>query len=321
MDHQSTETLQAPNPTGDQFAYGLGPAVHALNEMVTEIARTDIPVLLVGESGAGKDAYAKLIHRLSAGNEMRFQKFNCASFDPDLLPRRIPRLSESNDSTSPCGTLYLDNVQELDSAAQRALLSLLPDAEDSDSNTPRHGRLVSSATSSLESEVEFSRFRRELYFRLNGVCLRIPPLRERLEDIPILTEHFLNKYSKTLKKDPPLLNEKVVQALSAYRWPGNIRELENFTRRSVLFGDFELALTELQSSGPEPAKVTSAGAGSSLKVAARAASKKAERELILKALERTHWNRKHAARDLQISYKSLLYKIKQIGVSNDKHEG
>jgi transcriptional regulator with PAS, ATPase and Fis domain len=109
MDHQSTETLQAPNPTGDQFAYGLGPAVHALNEMVTEIARTDIPVLLVGESGTGKDAHARLIHRLSAGNEMRFQKFNCASFDPDLLPRRIPLLSESNDSTSPCGTLYLDS--------------------------------------------------------------------------------------------------------------------------------------------------------------------------------------------------------------------
>ena len=321
MDRQSTETLQAPNPAGDQFAYGLGPAVHALNEMVIEIARTDIPVLLVGESGAGKDAYAKLIHRLSANNEMRFHKFNCASFDPDLLSPHVPRLSESNDSTSPYGTLYLDNVQELDSAAQRALLSLLPDAEDSDSGLGRLGRLVSSATSSLESEVEVSRFRRELYFRLNGVCLRIPPLRERVDDIQILTEHFLNKYSKALKKDPPLLDEKVVQALSTYHWPGNIRELENFTRRSVLFGDFHLALTELQSSGSEPSKFTSAGACSSLKVAARAASKKAERELILKALERTHWNRKHAARDLQISYKSLLYKIKQIGVSNDNREG
>ena len=321
MDRQSTETLQAPNPTGDQFAYGLGPTVHALNEMVIEIARTDIPVLLIGESGAGKDAYAKLIHRLSANNEMRFHKFNCASFDPDLLPRRGPRLSENSGSTNPCGTLYLDNVQELDSAAQRALLSLLPDADDSDSGPERQGRLVSSATSSLESEVELSRFRRELYFRLNGVSVRIPPLRERLEDIQILTEHFLNKYSKALKKDLPLLNERVVQALSAYHWPGNIRELENFTRRSVLFGDFQTALAELRASGSEPSKAISPGPGSSLKVAARAASKRAERELILKALERTHWNRKHAARDLQISYKSLLYKIKQIGVSNDKHEG
>jgi len=321
MDRRSTETLQAPNPTGDQFVYGLGPAVHALNEMVIEIARTDIPVLLIGESGTGKDAYARLIHRLSANNEMRFHKFNCASFDPDLLPRRSPRLSENSGSTNPCGTLYLDNVQELDSTAQRALLSLLPDADDSDLGPERQGRLVSSATSSLESEVELSRFRRELYFRLNGVCVRIPALRERLEDIQGLTEHFLNKYSKVLKKDTPVLNESVVQALSAYHWPGNIRELENFTRRSVLFGDIQVALAELQSSGSGPSKTNSAGAGSSLKVVARAASKKAERELILKALERTHWNRKHAARDLQISYKSLLYKIKQIGVSNDKHEG
>jgi two-component system response regulator AtoC len=321
MDRQSTEILPAPSSTGDQFAYGLGASMHTLNEMVAEIARTDIPVLLLGESGTGKDAYAKLIHRLSPGNELSFHKFNCASFDPGQMPGHIPGLSESYGSTTRCGTLYLDNVQELDSAAQRALLSLLPDAEESHSGLERPGRLVSSATSSLESEVERSRFRRELYFRLNGVCLRIPPLRERLEDIQILTEHFLNKYSKALKKDPPLLDEKVIQALSAYHWPGNIRELENFTRRTVLFGDFELALTELQSSGPQPSKVTSAGVGSSLKVAARAASKKAERELILKALERTHWNRKHAARDLQISYKSLLYKIKQIGVSNDKHEG
>jgi two-component system response regulator AtoC len=321
MHRQSTELLQPPNATGDQFVYGLGPAVQALNEMVCEIARTDIPVLLVGESGTGKDAYAKLIHRLSTSNEMRFHKFNCASFDADLLPPHMPRLSESHGPTNLCGTLYLDNVQELDSAAQRALLSLLPDAEDTDSGPERHGRLVSSSTSSLESEVEADRFRRELYFRLNGVCVRIPSLRERLEEIQGLTEHFLNKYSKVLKKDAPVLNEKVVQALSAYHWPGNIRELENFTRRSVLFGDFQIALAELRSSGPEPSKLSSAGAGSSLKAAARAASKKAERELILKALERTHWNRKHAARDLQISYKSLLYKIKQIGVSNNKHEG
>ena len=319
MDRQSTEILHAPNPAGDQFAYGRGLTMQALNEMVIEIARTDIPVLLIGESGTGKDAYAKLIHRFSANNEMRFHKFNCASFDPDLLPRHNP-LSGESCGPNPCGTLYLDNVQELDSAAQRVLLSLLPDAEDSDSRPQRHARIVSSVTPSLETEVELSHFRRELYFRLNGVSVRIPALREHLEDVQILAEHFLNKYSKVLKKDMPPLNEKVVEALSTYHWPGNIRELENFARRSVLFGDFRIALAELRSAGPELPKTSSAGAGSSLKAAARAASKKAERELILKALERTHWNRKHAARDLQISYKSLLYKIKQIGVSNDRHE-
>jgi two-component system response regulator AtoC len=321
MHHQSTEIVQAPNPLADHFAYGLGAVVQALNEMVIEIARTDIPVLLVGESGTGKDAYAKLIHRLSASNEVQFHKFNCAAFNPEVLPRQISCLSENFGSTSPCGTLYLDNVQELDSAAQRALLPLLPDAGDSYSGSAPLGRLVSSATPSLESEVEQSRFRRELYFRLSGVCLRIPPLRERLEDVPLLTEYFLQKHSRLSKKDIPHLNEKVIQVLTAYHWPGNIREVENFARKSVLFGDFQIALNELQHMGPDASKTASAVAGTSLKTVARAASKKAEREVILKALERTHWNRKHAARDLQISYKSLLYKIKQIGVSNGKQEG
>src|ERR1700752_3869738 len=122
MDHQSTEILQAPNPAVDQFAFGLGATIQALNEMVIEIARTDIPVLLIGESGTGKDAYAKLIHRLSANNEKRFHKFNCASFDPDLLPRHNRHSGESCGSPNSCYTLYLDNVQELDSAGQRSLL-------------------------------------------------------------------------------------------------------------------------------------------------------------------------------------------------------
>ena len=321
MDRQGIDILQPLNPAADQFANGLGLAVQALNEMVQEIALTDIPVFLVGESGTGKDAYAKRIHRLSHRNELRFHKFNCASFDPSLLPIHAPGSKGAHGSGNLCGTLYLDNVQELDSAAQRTLLSRLPDAEDGDAGFDRPGRLVSSATSSLESEVELSRFRGELYFRLNGLCLRIPPLRERLEDIPLLTEFFLQKHSRSLKKDSPHLNESVIRSLTGYHWPGNLRELENFARKSVLFGDFQVVLTELQSASSGPYKSAPSTQGTSLKSVARAASKKAERELILKALDRTHWNRKHAARDLQISYKSLLYKIKQIGVSNEKQEG
>jgi len=214
----------------------------------------------------------------------------------------------------------LDNVQELDLAAQRALLAALPDNEDIDHGIEPGLRIISSATSGLEPEVENGRFRRELYFRLNGATLRIPPLRERTEDIPLLAELLLNKHSAILKKEAPRLNEEALRLLAVYHWPGNIRELENFARKAVLFGDVHLALRELQPAGSVPSKLASPGAGCSLKTAARAASKKAERELILQALERTHWNRKRAARDLQISYKSLLYKIKQIGVSNGKQE-
>lgn len=319
MDHQDTDVLQAPPSV--TIVTGLGPVMQHLQDAVYEIARTDIPVLIVGETGTGKDVYARLIHQFSPKSGLRFHKCNCASLDLGLLLGQI-RQSQGGRSLAAddSGTLYLDNLQELDPSAQRALLSLLPEGEEASSSVVPIGRLVSSTTASLESEVEFSRFRRELYFRLNGFCLRIPPLRERMEDLPVLTEHFLIKCSAALKKNPPTLTEKVIQALAVYHWPGNIRELQNFTRKAVLFGDFQIALEELQLAANQPPTSAQTAQISSLKVAARAASKKAERELILQALERTHWNRKRAARDLQISYKSLLGKIKQIGVSEENHE-
>jgi len=223
-------------------------------------------------------------------------------------------------TADPSGTFYLDNVQELDMACQRALLSILPDGESADSKDEFCLRLISSTTRNLESEVEAGRFRRELYFRLNGACLRLPPLRERTEDIPVLAEYFLNKHSTALKKKAPLLSNKAIQTLTAYSWPGNIRELENLARNMVVFGDVQMALNDLQTHSIVTGRPAVVAQGSSLKVAARAASKQAERELIMKALEHTRWNRKRAARELQISYKSLLYKIKQMGAFDGDRE-
>ena len=132
------------------------------------------------------------------------------------------------------GSIYLDNIQELDLACQRVLLSHLPDGESSGSQEALCARLISSTTRSLESEVEAGRFRRELYFRLNGASLRLPPLRDRREDIPILTEYFLNKHSRVLNKKASPLSKKAIQTLTAYHWPGNIRELEYFARKIVV---------------------------------------------------------------------------------------
>ena len=300
------------------FVYGLGPTMQTLNDMAGEVARTDIPVLVIGESGTGKDAYAKLIHRLSLKSEFLLKKINCASFEPEEL---FGQLRQSRQPLARHGTFYLDNVQELDTVSQRELLSHLPDGENLDSKELPSVRFISSTTGSLESEVEAGNFRRELYFRLNGVSLRLPPLRERKEDIPALVEYCVNKHSTLLNKVAPQLSEQAFQSLSAYHWPGNIRELENLARKLVVFGDVQIALNDLQMAGVVSSASGGASQGGSLKVAARAASKKAERELIMQALERTRWNRKRAARELQISYKSLLYKIKQIGVSNGKHEG
>jgi two-component system response regulator AtoC len=149
--------------------------------------------------------------------------------------------------------------------------------------------------------------------------LRLPPLRDRIQDVPALAEYFLDKYSHMVKKNAPCLTEEVLQVLSSLPWPGNIRELENLIRKMIVFGDIQVAMKDFEYPRTEKPGLPAQVQITSLKVAARAASERAERELILQALERTHWNRKRAARELQISYKSLLYKIKQIGVSVEKH--
>jgi two-component system, NtrC family, response regulator AtoC len=316
MDQAAAHMIETPQVTG--FVHGLGSSMLTLDAMVAEISRTNIPVLILGESGTGKDAYARYIHRVSKGDKGQFWKINCSAVGPDGLLAQIRQTLRSPVSSESSASIFLDNLQELDIACQRALLAELPDSETPGSKNERQLRFLSSGTKSPFPEVEAGHFRRELYFRLNGACLRIPPLRDRVEDIPALADHFLNKYSAVMKKGAPPLTDAAVRALCAYHWPGNIRELENFIRKIVVFGDVHMALNDLHEAGLSTYKPTGAAQASPLKVAARAASKKAERELILQALERTHWNRKRAALDLQISYKSLLYKIKQIGTPSVK---
>jgi two-component system response regulator AtoC len=315
------QALVAEDPASDGFVCGLGPAMLSLNAVALEIARTDIPVLILGESGSGKDSYARLIHGLSPKAHAHLRTVNCSTVDPgDLLAQvheALGRVSDPEDS----GSVYLDNIHELDLACQRVLLSHLSDGEKTRTRHALCTRLISSTTRSLDSEVEAGRFRRELYFRLNGACLRLPPLRERNEDIPILIEYFLNKHSRALQKKPSPLSKKAIQTLVAYHWPGNIRELEHFARKIVLFDDVQMALNDLRAAMIVSHKPMEKGRGASLKVAARAASKEAERELIMQALERTRWNRKRAAQELQVSYKSLLYKIKQLGSLDEEQQG
>jgi two-component system response regulator AtoC len=318
MNH--AQTLVTDHPVMPGFVPGRQPSILALNAMAAELARTDIPVLIHGESGTGKDIYARLIHYLSPQHDSQLQKINCSAFTPaDLIHGANQAVSTSSNPTGLPG-VYLDNIQELDLAGQRALLSQISETESTGARYASAARLISSTTKNLESEVTTGHFRRELYFRLNGVCLRLPPLRERTEDIPILAEYFLNKHAELMKRNIPSLNVMALQALIEYPWPGNIRELESFARKIVVFGDIQKQLEELNSLHVGSATPVLFANSAPLKVAARAASKEAERELITQALERTHWNRKRAARDLKISYKALLYKIKQIGLSSDNSE-
>jgi len=295
--------------------------MQSLNLMVDEIAKTDIAILLMGESGTGKEVYARWIHHVSHLGSRPMKKVNCAAMDAGRL---LAQIRESLGTVAGSGygkpqTLFLDSVDELDLSCQRVLLSLLSDGEQKCGSGQAAVRFISSSSSDLEKDIEAGRFRRELYFRINGVVLRLPPLRERREDIPGLLEHLIAKHAGELKKQAPVMDSNALELLTSYNWPGNIRELENIARKIVALGDPALALGDLRAAATSP-RSSETPRFSPLKLAARAASRRTEKELILQALERTRWNRKRAARELQISYKSLLYKIKQIGVQGDEPE-
>jgi two-component system response regulator AtoC len=297
------------------FIYGLSPAVQRLNELVGEIARTNIPVLLVGESGTGKEVYCRLIHRLSKSCHTPLKKLNCRALEPGEFLGQLKSDLRVNDEghDGSLRTMFLDGIDELALACQKVLLSALEDGEN-DENIQQSVRLIASTSRDMEKDVEAGTFRRELYFRINGVCLYLPPLRDRKEDVRVLLEHFLAKHAAELGRETPMVSEKEMELLAAHDWPGNVRELENLARKIAAFGDTRKALDELREASQLQATLAYEAGSYSLKVAARAASRRAERDLISKALERTHWNRKRAAQELQISYKSLLYKIKQTGL-------
>jgi two-component system response regulator AtoC len=305
MDHAATSA----------FVYGHSPAIQGVNAIVGEVARTNIPVLLMGESGTGKEVYGRLIHRLSKYCHTPMTKLSCRALETGefLAQLKSDLRANAEGPEDGRGTLFLDGIDELDMACQKVLVSLLPDGE-IDEKSGHRSRLIASTSRNLEKEIEAGRFRRELYFRISGICLRLPPLRDRREDLVELLDHFLRKHAAELGREVPVVGEKDLGLLGTYDWPGNIRELENLARKIAVLSDTRKAVDELQQvRKPEPTLPEDVRSFS-LKVAARAASRQAERDMISKALERTHWNRKRAALELQISYKSLLYKIKQTGL-------
>jgi DNA-binding NtrC family response regulator len=299
VDEQRSRRRQAQQ----QYLESASPAMRTIEQVMADIATTEIPVLLIGESGTGKDAVAMQLHRQSPRRGQTFRKVLSSS-------ATLEQLSLEAMGQEP-GTVYLDEVADLPAAGQTRLLQSLAEREGFGNETAP--RLISGTTRNLEECMRGGRFREELYFRLNGVCLRLPPLRHRKEDILSLADYFLARYAALFGRPKPGLSAQEMRALQDYEWPGNIRELENAMKKAVVLGGEVFQIVEAEGL-PDTAQNTDHGtAGVSLKEAARAASRRAERELILKALARTRWNRKRAAMELRISYKALLYKLKQIG--------
>jgi two-component system, NtrC family, response regulator AtoC len=275
--------------------------MRALEAVIPELAHSSVPVLLIGEPGTGKRTIALRIHQNSGGVDTPFEVVSCHDLVPEALVRG---------RFSPGTSLYLDEIGLLGPDGQQKLFEIVSQ-EGGNGGTQRQVRVICGNSQDLESGVRAGNFREDLYYRLSGVCLRMPPLRQRKEDVPQLLSFFLERYSEAFGRPIPALSMATQKLFLDHSWPGNLTELEAAARAIVALGDESVAMGGLRSLLTRSDRTN--GEKMSLKEAARAASREAERELILKVLTRTRWNRRRAAQELQISYKALLYKLKQIG--------
>ncbi len=283
------------------FAPAASSSMRVIEAAMLEVAQSAIPVLLLAEQGAGKKAAARRIHELSRRAGSLFRTVRCATLDGKLA---------SADNPLGNGTVFLDELADLSQNGQSWLLGELSEEME---NGPAP-RLICGSARDLEAAVRAGNLREDLYYRVSGVCLRIPPLRQRREDIPILVEYFLKKYAREFQRPIPFLSQETRRLFQVYSWPGNVGELENAAKAIVALGDESVAMGGLRQMLLR-AENEGNGHKVSLKQASRAASREAEKEIILRALTRTRWNRRRAAQELQISYKALLYKLKQMGRS------
>jgi two-component system, NtrC family, response regulator AtoC len=313
-----------------QIIFGRSAAMASLRQKVNKIAGSAVPVLIQGQNGTGKGVMAHYLHLHSPLASGPFIKVNCAAIPGTLLESELfgyekgaftgaysskPGRAEMANG----GSLFLDGIDEIDLGLQAKLLQLLQDGQFS-----RIGgredirvltRIICAANRALEMEVSGGRFRQDLYYRINVVNLRMPLLRERIEDIHELTAYFLERHRQRHGAAVKPVSAGLMKLLENHSWPGNIRELENLIERYVILGSEEAVSAELIHTGRPRASVETPVAGPvHLKSVTRQAVHELERKIIMSVLEANHWNRKRTAHELRISYRALLYKIRQAGL-------
>ena len=308
MDLDGTKILGAGAPQNGGarvWLESISAGMRTVEAVIRELSQNDVPVLVVAEHGSGKAAAAARIHVLSSRAAEPFQAYQGREASAEVLAA----------CDGQGGTVYLQEVGDLTVAAQEELvrqIGLNGKGNGNGDEQRRVPRFICGTSRELEAEVKAGKLREDLYYGISGVCLRLPPLRQRKEDIPVLRDWFLSAAARDFSRAVPVLSSETQNFFLEYNWPGNIRELKDAARAIVALGDEALAMGGLRSllrrvdHGANGEKI-------SLKDAARAASREAEREIILQVLTRTRWNRRRAAQELQISYKALLYKLKQIG--------
>jgi two-component system response regulator AtoC len=322
-----------------RFFVMASPAMRQLREQVDQVARTDIPTLILGESGTGKEVVARLMHSLSPRSQRPFLKVNCAAMPSELLESELfgyergaftgavrskPGLLETSNS----GTLFLDEIAEMPPALQAKLLHFLQDREfsrlGSYSRIKVNVRVLAATNVNIKAAISNKAFREDLYYRLSTFVFSVPPLRDRKEDIRVLFRRYTAHHADTLCLPPRLISKRVWDLCMRYHWPGNVRELENLAKQYIICGEEALGISgalrpviEGSNVPIDPAIGRPAG---DLKSQVRDVRNRAEALAISRALEETHWNRRQAAKMLKISYKSVLSKIRRYGLDQAANE-
>jgi two-component system response regulator AtoC len=326
--------------------------MRAVEDIVRRAADTNATILLQGESGTGKEMVARAIHYVSDRRDKPFLKVNCASLPGDLLESELfghekgaftgaHRRKPGKFELAHRGTFLLDEIGEMPLGLQAKLLHVLQDGQffrvGGSEVITSDARLIAATNKNLASVMTTGLFREDLYYRLNVVAISIPPLRERREEIPVLVEYFMSRFCRQYNRDALKISAGTVRLLQDYAWPGNVRELENMIKRAVVLQtealvQQEIALRSEKPWTPKPEggspvaapvhPVASAPeAEMGLKDIARRAAMAAEKAVIKEVLEKVRWNRAEAARLLKISYKAMLYKIRQVGLDDRPERG
>ena len=300
------------------------------------LAKVDAPILILGESGSGKEVAARLIHKVSARSGYRFLKVNCAGLASDLPENELfgyeggasigaTEMNSGRFGLCDKGTVLLDEVTEMPARHQAKLLYLLQDKQLRGSRVDVDVRILSATSVNIEKALAEKRLREDLYYHLSAFTVQLPPLRERSDELQVLLGHFMNRAARRYGWPPRSFSDALLAACQHYSWPGNLRELENFVKRYLVMGDEPAALSELrpkvgfrlaeevrQGRPLEPASRKdgdNSEHANGLKSLVRSIKGEAEKNAISSTLEKTRWNRKEAARLLSISYRGLLYKI------------
>lgn len=313
----------------EDVLFGRSEAMKVVRKRATKIAGTNIPVLLCGPKGSGKEVLARWIHNHSAVSSGEFVKVNCAAIPGTLLESELFGFEKGAFTGAHCakpgrvelahnGTLFLDGIADLDLASQSKLLQFLQDGRFSrigdELERSVETRLLCATDKDLEEEIAKGKFRADLYYRINVVCLKLPALRDRREDIPAMAEYFLARCQQQFQAQAEPLSVETLHYMQCMDWPGNIRELSNGIARHVLIGPQASIVDDSAPPQAAPSPLPKRTGIVPLKSLCKEAIRASERNIILAALRANHWNRRKAAQELKISYRLLIYKIRDAGL-------